>query len=399
MTSRLVLLVGSNPLPNYLSACALRPDQVMLVYSAETQDAMQRLKQALADAQPSWTLDAIMVGDATCATDVTRTIGEALEGVAVHDIWLNYTGGTKVMAAHARMAFKEKGGLPANASYLDEGGPTQAPRLRFDDGATKVLADFKCVPLTLETILGLHGISYEPRSPKNPAPTPADANEILRKVLGDVPLASSLYCERKRLEDKEYSNPAKAINVPFLSAQYGLRLSLPAIPTQELLDRLSNREERKSWFRQWYAFIGGEWLEEWLGQAIKDLGLTPNPEIVVGVNAQRGKEKANLEVDIAVIRGHRSYFISCTTDTTKHLCKLKLFEVAVRSRQLGGDLARAALVCLADDDTVGALQRDIDDVWGAKNTTRVFGLSDIKAWSGHAGADADTTALRTWLES
>ena len=27
MASRLVLLVGSNPLPNYLSACALRPDQ------------------------------------------------------------------------------------------------------------------------------------------------------------------------------------------------------------------------------------------------------------------------------------------------------------------------------------------------------------------------------------
>lgn len=152
-------------------------------------------------------------------------------------------------------------------------------------------------------------------------------------------------------------------------------------------------------FEHWYAFIGGEWLEEWLGHAIKDLELTPNPEIVVGVNALRGNEKANLEVDIAVVRAHRSYFISCTTDTTKHICKSKLFEVAIRSRQLGGDLARAALVCLADDDTVGALRRDIDNVWGATNTTRVFGLSDIKSWSGHAGADANTTALRIWLES
>jgi len=27
--------------------------------------------------------------------------------------------------------------------------------------------------------------------------------------------------------------------------------------------------------------------------------------------------KAQLEVDIAVVRGHRSYFVSCTTDTGK----------------------------------------------------------------------------------
>lgn len=396
MASRLVLLVGSNPLPNYLSACALRPDQVTLVYSAETKEAMQRLKQALSDAQPNWTLDATMVDDATCATNVARTIGRALEGVAVNDAWLNYTGGTKVMAAHALMAFKDNGGLLANASYLDAGGPDRPPRLRFDDGTSKALASER-VPLTLETILGLHGISYEQRRPKKPEPTAEDATAILRKVLEDVSVARELYDERNRL--KAYKNPAKAIDAPFLAKHHGLSLSQSVFPTQELLDQLSGSKERKAWFKQWYGFIGGEWLEEWLEHVIKDLGLTPNPEIVVGVNAQRGNEKANLEVDIAVVRGHRSYFISCTTDTTKPICKSKLFEVAVRSRQLGGDLARAALVCLADDDIVGALRRDIDDVWGAKNTTRVFGLSDIKTWSGHDGAAANTTGLRDWLES
>jgi hypothetical protein len=109
--------------------------------------------------------------------------------------------------------------------------------------------------------------------------------------------------------------------------------------------------------------------------------------------------RANLEVDVAAVRGHRSYFISCTTDTTKTRCKSKLFEVAVRSRQLGGDLSRAALVCLADEATVAALQEDIDDLWGASNTTRVFGLSDVRAWSDCDGRQPNQHRLQVWMES
>ncbi len=96
-----------------------------------------------------------------------------------------------------------------------------------------------------------------------------------------------------------------------------------------------------------------------------------------------------------MVRGHRSYFISCTTDTTKALCKSKLFEIAVRSQQLGGDLARAALVCLADDNTVAALHADVDDMWGASNTTRAFGLSDIRTWSECGGKQPNPYALKT----
>lgn len=394
MASRLVLLVGSNPLPNYLSACALRPDRVTLVYTRETQEAMQRLRESLVAAQLEVSSE-IMVDDATCPTDVRRKVDEALQGVAVNDAWLNYTGGTKVMAAHALMAFKDNGGLLANASYLDEGGPDRPPRLRFDDGRTEALT-VERVPLTLKTILGLHGISYEQRRPKKPEPTAEDVTAILRKVLEDVSVARELYDERNRL--KAYKNPAKAIDAPFLAKHHGLSLSQSVFPTQELLDQLSGSKERKAWFKQWYGFIGGEWLEEWLGAQIRALQLKPEPEIVVGVNSKRLAQSRPLEVDIAVVRGHRSYFISCTTDR-KEFCKLKLFEVAVRARQLGGDLARAALVCLADNSTVSSLKQDIDDVWRATNTPRVFGLDDIRAWSGHDGAAANTTGLRDWLES
>jgi hypothetical protein len=406
-SSLLILLVGSNPLPNYLSACALRPRKIALVYTKETSDAKDRLKQeliqALGDATSFMEPDPF-VEDATCATAVRRTLdglirltGVDIAGAPGSSLLLNYTGGTKVMAAHARMAFMEQGGGPEHASYLDEGGEGRQPRLRFDDGRSKDLSEYSSVPLELKTILALHGITYKPRSSRDPAPTLADALEILCNVLSNVSLVEELYSEHERL--KEPHNPKKLVSEPFRADHYSLQLSVSQIPTDGLLQLLANGEERKSWFKQWYDFIGGEWLEEWLGQQIQEVSLEPKPEVVVGVNAFRGEKQANLEVDVAVVRGHRSYFISCTTDTTKSLCKSKLFEVAIRSRHLGGDLARAALVCLADDKMVAALQTDIDDVWGASNTMRVFGFSDIRSWSCCGGKEPNRYSLKTWLES
>jgi len=196
-----------------------------------------------------------------------------------------------------------------------------------------------------------------------------------------------------------YDNLKNAAAVPFQPEKYCLILSQGTFPTQEQLNGLSTSKERKSWFKQWYKFIGGEWLECWVGMQIGELALEPAPEITVGVNAYRGSKEVQLEVDVAVVRGHRSYFISCTTDATKPVCKSKLFEIAVRSRQLGGDLARAALVCLANEATVSALQAEIDDVWGSSNTTRVFGLSEIRAWSDCGGKVQDRHSLKTWIES
>jgi hypothetical protein len=394
----LILLVGSNPLPNYLAACALRPSRIVLVYTTETKDAKDRLRRELARTLgDDVVLEEAFVDDATCATTVGRVFNSLMPSGGGRDVLLNYTGGTKVMAAHARLAFSRRGGQPEDASYLDEGDIHRQARLRFDDGNSQPLSSDPEIPLTLATVLALHGITHKPREAKIPAPTIDDAREILHKILADVPLVDALYCERERLE--EFGNPNKATSEPFRVNRYGLSLSLPEFPTSDQLGVLKDTGEKKSWFKQWYSFIGGEWLEEWLGAQIRALGLTPAPEITVGVNAYRGERNAQLEVDVTVIRGHRSYFVSCTTDTGKPICKSKLFEVAVRSRQLGGDLARAALVCLADDRTVSGLQADVDDVWGASNTTRVFGLSDVRAWSEHDGKQPNRQSLKTWLES
>lgn len=75
----------------------------------------------------------------------------------------------------------------------------------------------------------------------------------------------------------------------------------------------------------------------------------------------------------------------------------------MRSRQLGGDLARSALVCLIDgQDSQGKyidqLRGDVASVWEAPNKPEVFGLADLREWTGTAGSP-NLDALKRWLDS
>jgi len=74
---RLILLLGSNPLPNYLSPVALQPVEVVLVHTRETEIAKDRLKTELSRALGD-TIRFVepdpFVDDATCATTVRRAV-------------------------------------------------------------------------------------------------------------------------------------------------------------------------------------------------------------------------------------------------------------------------------------------------------------------------------------
>ena len=86
----------------------------------------------------------------------------------------------------------------------------------------------------------------------------------------------------------------------------------------------------------------------------------------------------DFELDVIAIRDYQLYGFSCGTDTDSnggrgHL-KLKLFEAYVRAKQLGGDEARVALVCSADDPE--GLQAEIRRDLEAPHI-RVFGRKHL----------------------
>ncbi|MDX2043166.1 MAG: hypothetical protein SF097_18240 [Acidobacteriota bacterium] len=187
----LMLLVGTNPLPNWVVAQLLaRPGgTVYLVATSGVKETRLRLIEALEkDPRLSPFDNKLKVEfteitneenhgtpDDIRASDVQRQVKALLEHAHAADAkrgvagsyGLNYTGGTKMMAVHAYQAFKEffkKADPQPSLSYLDARSLT----LKFDQPAS--LAEIKLTEVSqypqlqigLETLFGLHGEIWQP---------------------------------------------------------------------------------------------------------------------------------------------------------------------------------------------------------------------------------------------
>jgi len=384
--NRLALLVGSNPLPNYLAAVILEPREVVLIYSPQTCIPRKHLEAALRERAPELEMSKEPICDATNAQEI-RDVCKALDVDHLH-----YSGGTKPMAAHALQVC----GLDDDqVSYLDE----RKACLRFADGFDIYLHQRE-LGLTLDRILGLHGVSRQQSKPDTGAPTDSDSDAIAAAVFRD-PSHPSLLNKLRNVAVRGDGDGGKGRTVtdarctPWDPKDEGLSLSVARVPDHDWTD---NR------WKNWCAFLKGGWLERWTAGRIGASMGRGSSEIDVGVDCQRtGQRPAQFEIDVALVRGHRLYVVSCTTERKKAQCKAKLFEVAMRARQMGGDLARSALVSLlAGRDEKGPyieqLRSDIEGIWDAPNTPRAFGLDDLHEWAG-VNAAPNLQLLENWLES
>lgn len=353
---QLLLLVGSNPLPNYIAALILKPESICLFFSPATEPVKDYLYKNLKDRLKNMDIIEKRIEDATDPSKVRK----AFSSISA-DAHLHYTGGTKIMAAHARLAFRDAGGTDEQASYLDERNAV----LRYDDGyeISESKWDFK---LTVAEILGLHGLEIKSqREISKLQCIEQDLKKVAVAVLKDPKLIGKL------------NNTA--------IDKYGELIS--DLNSQTILE---NKDR----------FLKGVWLEDWVGVMVQQMAM--KSEICISIESMRSKER-KFEVDVVLIRRHRLYVISCTTQSKLKDCKFKLFEVAMRARQLGGDLARAALVCLLYDGNedgfyVDQLRHDVADIWVASNTPKVFGLDDLREWAGIHG-ESNVGTLQQWLES
>lgn len=396
----LILLVGSNPLPNYIVAKMLQPKTVWLLYTEATKDVKSRLETALCDDIPSVQIEGRFLESATDAQEVRRVCADL-----PHNSHLNYTGGTKVMAAHARLAFAEQregdASAPSHndalASYVDE----VAGLLRFDDGTFDALTDSR-VGLTLSRLLQLHDVTQRQASSHMLGPTEADAEALAHYVLQRPDTAAELYqryCDEPETKRPLTSAGLSAGTQPQSNQQKPRKAKkgwerlrddrfVPPAGLTLSRERIPNGNMLKEPIEKWQKFLTGGWLEMWLGSAVQEYG----GNVSVSVNCF--KDGRQFEVDVAVIRNCRLYLNSCTTDMTMDRCKSKLFEVAMRGRHMGGDLARTSLVCLRS--CVDQLRADVGSVWDASNTPIVFGLDDLKAWAG-LGQEQNRSTLKAWL--
>ncbi len=383
---QLLLLVGSNPLPNFLAALILKPESICLFYSPETERVKNYLLEILKARVGKEGLSEKCIANATDPS----VVRQAFKSIS-RDSHLHYTGGTKIMAAHARMAFRDAGGKDEQASYLDERNAV----LRFDDNY-EILVSKQLLELTIDEILGLHGIKRQPifmvqhsPSANQALPSDVDVKKMVEAVLDNPCIANQLYnITRDEGKNRSFSD---AKSCPVLIDNFVSGLTIKQLP--------ENGWSRNT-FDKWCEFLESGWLERWCGGLVQDIAA--ESVVCINVNCVR-KDGRQFEIDVALVCGHRLYVISCTTDTKIKLCKSKLFEVAMRARQLGGDLARCALVCLlhGSDEKgsfVDQLRSDVADIWDAQNTPQVFGLDDLKEWAGIQG-EPNVGTLQQWIES
>lgn len=350
----LFLLIGTNPLPNYVSARLLARDPqrttIWFVHSKDTAKERDTLQKSL-QTKGFQLFQSIQVDEAS-PMDIYNQIQQRARSLH-RVIGLNYTGGTKAMAVHAYRALQDLN-VQVQYSYLD------ARHLRMQvglSGRSEMITDvIDRVHVSLEQLLALHDLS--------------DLRQPMRREVMWEPVINTLadlhtsahgldkwrtWCTtnlRRPERPEKFANPTriKAISTESLpeQLQQTLRAMFPDLTFPTTFEQLAARSPLRKADEDFAKWFDGIWLEQYvylqlqplLGTIIQDLAMTINPDIPGG---------ADFEFDIACMRGYQLFACSVTSSSKDGECKSKLLEGLIRSEQIGGSEARVALICCTDD--------------------------------------------------
>ena len=370
-TEHLFLLIGSNPLPNYVAALILAKNSgnVYLLHSGGTHgtsEVADRLKTAIMKRKKELSKVECREVDESKSHIIFQRVDEVINEISRQTgIGLNYTGGTKAMAVHVYRAIEKKGFAFPVFSYID----ARTLSLVIDGKNEPIKLnplEMDC-SMSLNELLSLHGYDVSTIRKKPFQPDFCQA------------LAGTISQERAWRQWKTWISDEKNFqDLPDL-AQY------PALEeVRDAFDKMCNQQATPNLVANCLGFnrlvqcskwLRGEWLEEYVFSCllkitkecnINDLGVDLHPR-------RQGADKFNL--DVAAIKGYQLFAISCMVSDRKPNCKEHLLEVYVRARQIGGDEARIGLVCCSSDSL--ALQKEINETWFDEGRVKVFGMKDL----------------------
>ena len=373
-TDSLFLLIGTNPLPNYVAFRLLaKPEcHVYLVHTDETAKIANRLVDITDLPDDRWTK--ILVKDSD-ANDIFTKIYECAQGK--QGLGLNYTGGTKIMAVHSYRAI-QTADPGAIFSYLD----ARSLKLMIDRSDTSPigLPAGLCIKPSIETLLTLHG--------RTPCKLNKDTfqPDVCRELV-TIPRTEF----RKWCDDNLRSGHGTPIR-----KKQNPKTELP--PFENLSEYWEGCKTMGELAARWGETIGyvarwfdGKWLEHYTLWAVQQVAQECEVhDAVWNLEPEQGK----FDLDVAALRGYQLFAISCTTESNKGLIKQKLFEAYIRARQLGGDEARVGMVCFAPEDNPESnparIKQEIKEEWDANEKFRVYGVADLPDLPAH---------LQEWFNS
>ncbi|OQY09425.1 MAG: hypothetical protein B6I30_09815 [Desulfobacteraceae bacterium 4572_187] len=404
----LILLVGTNPLPNLVVAdYFLRKNPniqtIWLVHSerkgsrqAGTTDLADNLETIL---QNRWKnkishridYNKIPLSDVSDARSIihdieTNLLKKLKKSGTIH---LNYTGGTKSMSTHAYWLLKEMEPREhLSFSYLD------ARNFRLVGDDCGIIADNlkQIIVMTCDELIELHGFRRR--------------NEEKMGIFDDAVMVFQRLIENQTL-DKLFSPPNAGgydRNL-FLNKKDDLAERVGELdknkinliqPNETLKSVIASMPEKYQLFDNNGKFrwdisnknlktalkcLDGRWLEEYAANSIEDEFCGPAVSIAKNIEIEKPGWSANakFELDIVLMNGYQPTGISCTTMDRKPGCKSKGFEIIHRTKQIGGDEAKAILITFLNRKTRNLLQDELAyDTGGNQGNVLVMGKDDLR---------------------
>lgn len=434
----LVLLVGTNPLPNFVVAKYFQltnknMQRIWLMYSEKTDfhDGTEQyaddIKAVLENDFPTSTLKIIKcnLSNINQKEEITRQVKEHLinKSKEIKKVHLNYTGGTKAMAVHSYRSLenglKEHWVSDFSASYLD----ARDFHLKFDQNREKSTGDIrKLIKLDLSDLFRLHNTGRISGQKEYIQTLTAEQLEKIMQCVADLANVEKLHeiGAWVNLADDSSNGEKSLINRPkyrVTSSNEDIKnvidnrfydysqknnpelfAFLAAFPNEDtFLDNngnwiydnfgISGNSNNTSQLKK---FLQGTWLEAYvywvLKEKIKEEGIKYS-DVFTNYELQtiKGPGSQKFEVDVMVMNGYQICGISCSITLSKNkektpsALKNKGFEVILRSSQMGGDEARAVLVTLLEPEKVINLENDLKASLGANGSRlMVLGFKDLK---------------------
>lgn len=382
----LILLVGHNPMPLYISIAALHPRVVHWVYSEETRARKDDLMRVVRSNWPD-----IQHKDGYCIDDPysPRSVAEAMSRLPNGVSALNYTGGTKVMTVHAHSYWMNKlGGTERGSLYIDG----KNGFIRFDSGEDVDLEPCN-IKVSVDDAIDMHGLSPDGIRSGYSEKTgirPEHWRKLAEWAVNDSKSVSSLYELCKKLR----GYPGQAIKEP---------IDLRSILPEDVIPDFAAQNDwpvgsSKSVAEKWGCFLTGDWLEDFVAEVLETVSETFGLDMTVakGVSPKTRELKGcgDSELDVLAVRGYRIFLVSCTTDVTSDVIKRKCYEALNRVQSIGGGLARASVVCLSAHQTAQEVEKKAKIAWqGEEGTITVFSKEDVSKW-----LSGDYMNLVDWLQ-
>lgn len=392
----LIILIGTNPLPNFVVAQYFIRElkglkQIILIHSETTQTQRgteryaERIMKLIKDRNPNskLTFHQIALTDVGNASlilpQLQKSLREKLK--SSFEIHLNYTGGTKTMGIQTYSFLSKEFPNRSTFSYLD----ARTFTIVFDDSG-RLNEDLReKVKFSTEDILYLHNYSRDNGYDQN-LDVFKDALGKFREIIesGTLNTYFNVY-DRSRFikDDKPITNPETlSRNLTDFTAKEPILSIVQLLPEQYRIfnpDGSYRELKSKEIVKTVVYFLDGTWLEYYvygiLKEYFKDQGIVVDFDLRI-----RRKEwgSTNFQLDLLLIKGYQLVGISCTTSSVKKVCKGKGFEIFLRTKQIGGEEAKAILVTRASDGTRRQLEAELQVDTGGAEHIIVLGEDHLK---------------------